>query len=198
MGWFVRERFRGLEEGLDTWMNSRAAARRRPSHSNTEPHWLTEDERALLAALSTLIVPSDEMGPGASEAKVVETLDRRIASSPSRQGLYARGLAGFDRLSRKRHGLRFAELTAPQQTDLLREIDRLSDAKTDSISVVERRAGRLLRLYRIVRHPAVQLFPVLVKDVVQAFYTSPVSWEWLGYDGPPMPLGYLDVVQPRA
>lgn len=37
----------------------------------------------------------------------------------------------------------------------------------------------------------IRLFPILVKDVKQVFYTSQISWDWPGYDGPPMPNGYL-------
>ncbi|MGH9367240.1 MAG: gluconate 2-dehydrogenase subunit 3 family protein [Thermoanaerobaculia bacterium] len=190
--------YRVLKEGLDRWMGTRAHARRDPAHAGTEGRWLREDERQLLEILSSLIVPSDEGGPGAREAGVVEILELRLASSPSRQGLYTRGLPGFDRISRKRYGRPFSALAISQQLDLLHEIDRLSNVKTGSVSVARKALVKSLNLYRILRFPAVQLLPELIDDVMQTFYTSPVSAAWLGYDGPPMPRGYLDLERPRA
>ena len=32
---------------------------------------------------------------------------------------------------------------------------------------------------------------------MEAFYTSEVSWLWLEYDGPPMPHGYSNLLEPR-
>jgi hypothetical protein len=158
---------------------------------------LQEGERRWLEAFSDAIIPSDEHGPGARDAKVVEMLDRMLAASRSRQELYARAFASFDRLSQRRHGRHFADLTALERTELLREIESLRGAGASD----ESRVGMLslsLRLYRNLRTPVVRVFPILVNDVMQAFYTHPVSWQWLGYDGPPMPRGYLDPTQPRT
>jgi hypothetical protein len=44
----------------------------------------------------------------------------------------------------------------------------------------------------------VDFFSGFVDDVFEAFYTSPVAWNLLGYDGPPMPLGYLDPTRRRT
>jgi Gluconate 2-dehydrogenase subunit 3 len=152
----------------------------------------------MVEALSAAIIPSDESGAGAREARVVDALNRRLAASPSHQELYARGLPGFDALSRRKFGRIFAELAPSEQTDLLRNIDRLAGGDADAPSGAARVVAKALELYWSVRFPAVRLFPVLVDDVMQAFYTDPVSWKWLGYDGPPMPRGYLDLSHPRA
>jgi hypothetical protein len=40
------------------------------------------------------------------------------------------------------------------------------------------------------------LYPVIRNDCIQIFYTSQVSWVWLGYDGPPMEKGYSNLIQP--
>ena len=195
---FAARAYRILREGFDRWAGARALARRAPGSPERGEGWLREDERRLLEALSAAIVPSDESGAGAREANVVDALNRRLAASPSHQQLYARGLPSFDTLSQKKFGHVFAELSPSEQTDLLREVDRLSGGESDAQSGGTRVVGKALQLYRSVRFPAARLFPVLVEDVMQAFYTNPVSWKWLGYDGPPMPRGYLDPTHPRA
>lgn len=158
--------------------------------------WFTTGEYRLIGALATLILPSDETGPGASEAGVVDTLDHLVATSRSRQALYARGLYGFDELAQRKHGRGFAELTHAQQVNLLKMVDPAhysGNARTTSVVEVKR---KLTVLYRHFIGPSLGeasvLFPVLVGDVLQAFYSSRVAWDWLGYDGPPGPRGYTD------
>jgi hypothetical protein len=195
--WFARKSYRTLLATCDRFAGSRALAKRPLPAPGGGQGWLQEDERRFLEALSDAIIPSDDHSPGARDARVVETLDRQLEASQSRQELYARAFASFDRLSQKRHGRHFADLTASERTELLREIERLRGEGTSDGSST----GMLtlsLRLLRNVRAPVVRLFPVLVNDVMQAFYTHPVSWQWLGYDGPPMPRGYLDPTQTRT
>jgi hypothetical protein len=195
--WLARKSYRTLLATCDRFAGSRALAKRRLPTPGGGGGWLQEDERRFLEALSDAIIPSDEHGPGARDAKVVETLDRMLAASRSRQELYARVFTNFDRLSQKRHRRHFADLTAFERTELLREIECLGGAAAGD----ESRLGLVtlsLKLYRNVRTPVVRFFPAIVNDVMQAFYTHPVSWQWLGYDGPPMPRGYLDPTRPRS
>lgn len=121
--------------------------------------------------------------------------DISAAPPPPNCAIYERGLVNVDSLARRRHAQRFLALGVPEQIALLAEIDGLS---TPVARWGGKAAARLLRLYRVVRFPAAQLFPILVEDVMREFYTSPVAWVWLSYDGPPMPRGYLDVLEPRV
>ncbi|QLQ08734.1 MAG: gluconate 2-dehydrogenase subunit 3 family protein [Anaerolineae bacterium] len=57
--------------------------------------WLIQPEYVLLAALASILLPSDDRGPGAPEAAVVDTIDRLIATTP-RQARYGPGLLAFD------------------------------------------------------------------------------------------------------
>jgi Gluconate 2-dehydrogenase subunit 3 len=132
-----------------------------------------------------------------TSARSAETLDRLLAGSRERQGLYARGLANFDRFSRNQYGRSFIALSVSEQTDLFREIERLADVGVAGASRAGQIFARFLHLYRRTHLPVVRLFPVLIDDVRRAFYTHFVSWQWLGYDGPPMPRGYLDLEHPR-
>lgn len=176
-----------------SWRRRRALARGDRDRPRQTGHWFTPGELAIVSSLSSLIVPSDETGPGAAEADVSTHLDRLLAASVSRHGLYARGLLACDEWARHEYGRRFAELSRDEQLPLLKWIDRLKTDRRRATSLTGKIVGKLINLYHEWRCPLVELFPELVRDVQAAFYTSRVSWEWLRYDGPPMPQGYPDL-----
>lgn len=167
--------------------------RRRPTGST---QWLTQPEYVLLAALASILVPSDGLGPGAPEAAVIDTVDRLIATSPARQAQYAPGLLAFDEMAQQTHNALFVDLPRAQQEDLVAAIDDTAAARAAGSTVVDRVARKVTSTAQELQgvEAAIVLFPLLVDDVKQAFYTSEVAWQWLGYDGPPMPKGYAGVV----
>jgi hypothetical protein len=160
--------------------------------------WLSPEERRLAEVLAARVLPSDGAGPGSAEADVAGAIDRVLAAaSPEHRAHYGRGLHGLDRMSRRRSGSRFADLPESEQNRLLEDLTRVSDRRFEG-PVARRIPHRLTVLYYRWRFPAVDFFSRFVDDVFEAFYTSPVAWKWLGYDGPPMPLGYLDPTRPRT
>lgn len=167
--------------------------RRRPTGST---QWLTQPEYVLLAALASILVPSDERGPGAPEAAAVDTVDRLIATSPTRQAQYAPGLLAFDEIAQQTYGAIFVDLARAQQEDLVEAVDAAAAARASAGTVADRVVRKVTSTTQALQgvEAAVLLFPVLVNDVKQAFYTSEVAWQWLDYDGPPMPKGYAGVV----
>lgn len=180
-------------------------ARRHREPPRESLQWFTADESALVQILANLIVPSDETSPGAAQLNhsgrsAVETLDRLVVGSPPRQALYARGLLALDRLAKDRYRSTFACLSQQNQVHLLQFLDRLHQKWSTPISLIAKIKTKLVILYHqwsgLV--PAVELFPRLVHDVLQAFYTDRVSWVWLDYDGPPMPDGYPNPVSRRS
>lgn len=176
----------------------RELARRQRVRPHQGARWLTSTESALLGAVAALIVPSDEHGPGAKEADVVGTLDRLVAGSPWRQSLYGPGLLGFDEWAVREHGQVFTELPAEQQRALLAWAEQMCSWGRQRTSLPAKVARKVVFMYQTWRCPVLELFPELVKDVVGAFYISPVAWQWLGYDGPPLPLGYPDLLDRAA
>lgn len=157
--------------------------------------WLIQPEYVLLAALASILLPSDDRGPGAPEAAVVDTIDRLIATTPARQARYGPGLLAFDELALETYGAVFVDLPRASQEALVEGVDAMVAARATDGALLNRVARKVTATVKEVQgvEGAVLLFPMLVEDVKQAFYTSEVAWQWLGYDGPPMPKGYADV-----
>ena len=187
---------------MDKLSRDETLARRDRARPRDGTGWLIPEEQKVLGALAALIVPSDG-APGAKEADVVNTIDRLLARSHSQQRLYALGLLGFDELALQEYGGGFTELTYEQQLRLFQAVDRTYEtATTGGPSVTERLRRKATKVYHQWPAPGawdgfdavLQLFPRLIRDVKEAFYTSTVAWEWLGYDGPPFPRGYFGLV----
>ena len=180
-------------------------ARRYRERPRGGPQWFTADEAALVEVLANLIVPSDETSLGAEQMDVlgrsaVETLDRLVAGSQRRQALYARGLLALDRLAKDEYKATFVALSRENQVDLLQFVDRRHQEWSKPMSLMARIPIKIAILYHKWSGlwPAAELFPTLVQDVLQAFYTNRVSWVWLDYDGPPMPEGYPNLLARRS
>src|SRR6267378_498803 len=193
-----------------TMLSASGAARqlkqRHTERAGDRAGWFTAAESALVEVLAALIVPSDETGPGAEQMglagrSAAETVDELVKRSPRRQSLYVGGLLALDRLAKTTGKSRFVELSREDQLQLLQFVDRLHQKWSTPQSHVTKIKNKIDVLYRKWSgvFPAVELFPSLVQDVLQAFYAHRVSWVWLGYDGPPMPEGYpgLDPRSPK-
>jgi hypothetical protein len=183
-----------------SWKRAGELAERNRYRQQNGRHWFTVDEHSVVDVLASLIVPSDGDGPGAKESGVVERINRLVAGSPDRQSVYARGLLALDERAQSDYGRGFAQLTYEQQVDLLRQMDRLHHKWSGSGSVMNKIRVKMAILYYKWNgfFWAVDLFPRLLQDVLRVFYTSRVCWDWLDYDGPPMPCGYPDLLERRS
>jgi gluconate 2-dehydrogenase gamma chain len=85
---------------------------------------LTAAEADVLEAVCTRLIPSDENGPGAAEARAARYIDRALAGflAPSRQA-YAAGLAAIDRHAVKLRGTAFHQLAPADQDTVLKEVE---------------------------------------------------------------------------
>jgi choline dehydrogenase-like flavoprotein len=183
----------------------RRELKRRDGKRSTDPsRWFIREEHDLVGILASLIVPSEEDTPGASEVEVlgpsaVEKIDAWVAASARKQAAYSQGLIVFDEMAKHKYGCAFVELPAARQVELLRFVDALYQSRSNSSIVQGRFKRNLLFLYQMWdgSGAVINLFPVLRRDALAAFYMSGVSWLWLGYDGPPMPDGYSNPAKPR-
>jgi gluconate 2-dehydrogenase gamma chain len=81
--------------------------------------FLTAPELACLTAVVDAIIPRTDT-PGALDAGVPATIDRRFAASPQLAERFRSGSKALDVAAQSRFGAVFSALTAPQQIELLK------------------------------------------------------------------------------
>ena len=86
---------------------------------------LNATDAAMLAAVCARIIPTDENGPGAAEARAAEYIDRSLGGwlAPSRDA-YTAGLAAIDNAARAKSGQRFIDLIPAEQDAVLTTLDQ--------------------------------------------------------------------------
>lgn len=81
------------------------------------------DQKATISALADLIIPADEVSPGAKAAGVEDYVDFVVANeSRDVQQAWTDGLRALDKTSRAKFGNEFRAASADQQEKLLAEI----------------------------------------------------------------------------
>jgi choline dehydrogenase-like flavoprotein len=109
-------------------------------------------QKATVAALAELIIPADEVAPGALAAKVDDYIDFVLANAtPEEQHAWSDGLAALEQQSAKRLGKSFVTLSPEQQGALLTDL-AAREASPQS--------------------PAEKFFVRLKHSVADGFYTS--------------------------
>jgi hypothetical protein len=87
--------------------------------------FFTADENRIVIEMSERIIPADDSSPGAIAAKVNEYIDLIISESPdATKQIWREGLAAVNKMSRDRFSKSFADASADQQVELLREISK--------------------------------------------------------------------------
>ncbi len=95
-----------------------AAPRREPIEN------LTAAEADLLEVICARIIPSDENGPGAREARAAHFIDRALGGAlASSKPAYTAGFASFDRYCRSSRGKPFTELSERDQDSVLIDVE---------------------------------------------------------------------------
>jgi gluconate 2-dehydrogenase gamma chain len=86
---------------------------------------LTAAEADTLDAIVARLIPTDENGPGAAEARAAHYIDRAL-SGPLRSSreAYAAGLAALDAYAQSKKGALFARLSAPDQDAVLTDMEK--------------------------------------------------------------------------
>src|SRR5215471_14887137 len=97
------------------------AARRPPEALET----LTATEAEILEAIVARLIPSDENGPGAAEARAAHYIDRALVGPlRSSREAYAVGLAAVDAYAASLKGGAFAKLSAQDQDQILGDLEK--------------------------------------------------------------------------
>jgi gluconate 2-dehydrogenase gamma chain len=89
------------------------------------PETLTRTEADTLEAITARLIPTDENGPGAREARAARYIDRALggALAASLEN-YRTGLAAVDRHARQTKGAAFAALPPADQDAVLTDVER--------------------------------------------------------------------------
>lgn len=129
---------------------------------------LSRAQRAAAIALADVIIPADNLGPAASEVRVVDFIDEWV-SAPYPAQLLDRdivlpGLDWLDVESVKRFSREFAALTLPQQQAICDDICFQSRATEEF-----RSGARFFSRFRSL--------------AAAAYYATPAGWEAIGYVG---------------
>ncbi len=84
---------------------------------------LTAEAFATLHAVCARLIPTDDQGPGATEAHAAEYIDRALGGAlAAARSDYTLGLTAIDRAAQQTFGAVFAKLAPPQQDAVLREL----------------------------------------------------------------------------
>ena len=137
---------------------------------------MTTHEADLLDRIAALLVPSDENGPGATEAMAVRYIDRALAGALQEQReAYRVGLAALERYAAKTRGGPFLQLSETRQISLLIDVETGTATGADVGF-----AGS-----------SAQFFALLRGHVMQGTFGDPhyggnanfVGWDLVGYPG---------------
>jgi gluconate 2-dehydrogenase gamma chain len=129
-----------------------------------KPKLFNAHEYATLRRLADLIVPADDVSPGALAAGAPEFIDLLSSQNPELAAIYTGGMAWLDREMQRRYSTDFVGVTPEQQIAML---DLIAYKKNESPEL----------------GPGIRFFTWVRKMVVDAFYTSPVGIKDLGYIG---------------
>lgn len=163
-----------VTETPDAEAGQRPRSRPRPPREPLKA--LTAHEADLLDRIAELLIPSDENGPGATEALAVRYIDRALAGALAEQRkAYTVGFEAFERYARQTRGGPFLSLTETQQISLL--IDVESGTATGANVGFE---GSSAAFFGLVRGHVMQ---GTFGDPVYGGNETFVGWDLIGYPG---------------
>lgn len=137
---------------------------------------LTAEEADLLEAIADHLIPADEHGPGAVEARAVHYIDRSLGGAlASSRDAYTTGLAAFDRYCRSSRGAPFPELSRTDRISALIDVEMGTATGAGSGFV-----GSSAAFFNMVRSHVLQ---GTFGDPYYGGNANFVGWDLLGYPG---------------
>lgn len=151
-------------------------ARSRPRPPREPLKALTAHEADLLDRIAELLVPSDENGPGATEAMAVRYIDRALAGALTDQrDAYRVGLEALERYAKQTRGAAFLQLTETKQISLLIDVES-GTATGANVGF----AGSSAQFFGLVRGHVMQ---GTFGDPYYGGNNNFVGWDLLGFPG---------------
>jgi gluconate 2-dehydrogenase gamma chain len=153
----------------------------KPAQAQTKPaapllrealETLTAAEADVLEAMVARIVPTDENGPGAAEARAAHYIDRALTGPlASSKAAYVSGLAAIDAYAQSNKGAPFVKLNARDQDAVLTDFE-----KNAAKPFLPNPAG----FFNMVRNHTLQ---GMFSDPYYGGNANFVGWDLIGYPG---------------
>lgn len=154
----------------DITSNAHAQSRGTPAREALET--LNAMESDTLEAICARLIPSDENGPGAAEARAAHYIDRALTGAlAGSKPAYVSGLAAVEAYARALKGAPFTKLSAADQDAVLTDFE-----KGAAKSVLVNPAG----FFNMVRNQTVQ---GTFSDPYYGGNANYVGWDLIGYPG---------------
>jgi gluconate 2-dehydrogenase gamma chain len=139
---------------------------------------LTAAEADVLEAFVARLIPSDESGPGASEARAAYYIDRALAGPlHSSRDAYADNLAAVDAYALSKKGAAFAQLSPADQDAVLTEMEN---------NVATGFSPNAATFFNMVRTHTIQ---GMFCDPYYGGNANFIGWDLIGYPGIRMAVG---------
>lgn len=153
----------------------------KPAQAQTKPaatplrealETLTAAEADVLEAMVARIVPTDNNGPGAAEARAAHYIDRALTGPlASSKSAYVSGLAALDAYAQSSKGAPFTKLTARDQDAVLTDLEK--------------------NVAKEFRPSASAFFEMVRNHTMQGMFSDPyyggnanfIGWDLIGYPG---------------
>jgi gluconate 2-dehydrogenase gamma chain len=162
--------------------------------------FFNDNKYAMVATIASILIPTDE-DPGATEAGVVDYIDRLVGKSRQLESLYEKGLTFIDKASKTKFNKEFLNLDIKEQISLLQLIEETGLMRRRPVNNfferLDRKVDTLWDDYFGVGD-GLFFFNAIRQHVFYGYYSNPVSWKVVGYFGPPQPVGYLDYADPPS
>jgi gluconate 2-dehydrogenase gamma chain len=122
----------------------------------------------MLEAMVARLIPTDENGPGAAEARAAHYIDRALVGPlRSSRGAYAAGLAALDAYAQSAKGAPFTKLSAQDQDAVLTGMEK---------NVATGFVPNASSIFNLVRGHT-------ICDPYYGGYANSVGWDLIGYPG---------------
>jgi len=133
---------------------------------------LTAAESSTLEAIVARLIPTDDNGPGAADARAGRYIDRALGGAlASSRDVYRAGLAAVDRYARTSRGAPFHQLAPEHQDALLRDIENDAATGFEAASSI---------FFNLVRAHTIQ---GTFGDPYYGGNAAFVGWDLIGYPG---------------
>jgi hypothetical protein len=151
-------------QGAQHVHNAVAGEKHTDTHREYAPQFFTAHEFKTLRRLSDLIIPADAHSPGALQAGAAEFIDYLTSNSPELARIYTGGFGWLDHEMQRRYALDFVDAKPEQQSAVL---DVIAFRKNETPE----------------NAPGIRFFAWARDMVTDAYYTSRIGIEELGYLG---------------